>query len=125
MIQVRRLPEENPECGTHCTFLAGRWQNSNSTKPPLIGQAYFSTCCGGRLLLVALPLSQEIVDRSNNSSLFEVQGYRCCTGNYSYLQRNTQLTLDPMYPQLYICTHEFMPNFCRNTSSHNSDCPCL
>jgi len=81
MIQVRRLPEESPECGKHCTFLAGRWQNSNSTKPPLIGQAYFSTCCGERLLLVALPLSQETVDRSNNSSLFEMQGYQVCPGN--------------------------------------------
>jgi hypothetical protein len=81
MSQLRRSPEENPEHGTHCTFLAGRWQNSNSTKPPLIGQAYFSTCCGSRLLLVALPLSREIVDRSNNSSLFEIQGYRCCPGN--------------------------------------------
>jgi hypothetical protein len=104
MSQVRRLSEENPEHGTHCTFLAGRWQNSNSTKPPLIGQAYFSTCCGGRLLLVALPLSREIVDRSINSSLFEIQGYRDCPRNRSLTtliyNEITQLAPEPIYPQL-------------------------
>jgi len=102
MSQVRRLPEENPERGTHCTFLAGRWQNSNSTKPPLIGQAYFSTCCGGRLLLVALPLSQEIVDSSNNCSLFEMQGYRFCPGN-----RNLAALIYSEIPNLFLkpCIH--------------------
>lgn len=102
--QVQRVPEENPEHGTHCTFLAGRWQNSNSTKPPLIGQAYFSTCCGGRLLLVALPLSQETVDRSNNSSLFEIQGYPVSPGIHN----------------LTVFIYNAIPTFPRNPFSHTS-----
>lgn len=105
MSQVRGVPEEIPDYGTHGTFLAGRWQNSNSTKPPHIGQAYFSTCRDGRLLLVAFALSRSIADRSSNCSLSKSRRYP-----FSARIHNTSTFI-----------YNTIPNFSSQPPIHNSN----
>lgn len=124
MSQVRRVPEEIPDYGTHGTFLAGRWQNSNSTKPPHIGQAYFSTCCGGRLLLVALALSRRIAYRSSNCSLSESRRYPFSAGIHNTSTFTVFTTQYPILWHIYLMTRltsvqttpvkTFMPTFSQN-----------